>query len=48
MIIYSILKFNTTTVTHEKIYDLDADKNRSGIKKDFTGVSFSIINLQIL
>lgn len=33
------LRFNMTTVTHEKIYYLDADKNHSGIKKDFTGVS---------
>lgn len=39
LIFNSGLKFNMTTVTHEKIYYLDADKNRSGIKKDFTGVS---------
>ncbi len=31
MIIYSILKFNMTAVTPEKIYYLDPDKNRNGI-----------------
>jgi hypothetical protein len=33
------LRFNMTTITHEKIYYLDTDKGRNGIKKDFTGVS---------
>ncbi len=39
LIFNSGLKFNMTTVTHEKIYYLDPDKSRNGIKKDFTGVS---------
>ena len=33
------LSFNMTTVTEEKIYILDHEGSRSGIKKDFTGTS---------
>lgn len=33
------IQFNMTTVTNEKIYILDADKKRIGIKKDYTGTS---------
>lgn len=33
------IQFNMTTVTNEKIYMLDANKKRSGIKKDYTGTS---------
>lgn len=33
------IQFNMTTVTNEKIYILDANKKRSGIKKDYTGTS---------
>jgi len=31
--------FDMTTITHEKIYYLDSDKKRVGVKKDFTGTS---------
>ena len=33
------LQFNMTTVTNEKVYLLDSDKKRLGLKKDFTGTS---------
>jgi len=33
------IQFNMTTVTNEKIYMLDANKKRIGIKKDYTGTS---------
>jgi hypothetical protein len=33
------IQFNMTTITREKIYVLNADKKRSEIKKDFSGVS---------
>lgn len=32
-------QFNMTTITREKIYILDSNKNRADIKKDFSGVS---------
>ncbi len=33
------LQFDMTTITREKIYFIDANKDRGALKKDFTGVS---------
>ena len=35
----STFSFNMTTITKEKVYILDRDRNRDEIQKDFTGVS---------